>query len=74
MTEISIPYYGMYGRPETIVGTLVTLVEGVGCFKGEGAAKRPLPLRVHVMRVEVTGVASVDHYVCLGDRAPGRGS
>jgi|GEM_PF-3834344 hypothetical protein len=51
MTEISIPYYGMYGRPETIVGTLVTLVEGVGCFKGEGAAKRPLPLRVHVMRL-----------------------
>ena len=40
MTEISIPYYGMYGRPETIVGTLVTLVEGAGCFKGEGAAKR----------------------------------
>ncbi len=29
MTEISIPYYGMYGRPETIVGTLVPLVEGV---------------------------------------------
>ena len=49
MTEIFIPYCGMYGRLETIVGTLVTLVEGVGCFKGEGAAKRPSPLRVHLM-------------------------
>ena len=49
MTEISIPDYGMYGRLETIAGTLVTLVEGVSCFKGEGAAKRPLPLRVHLM-------------------------
>jgi hypothetical protein len=31
---------------ETIAGTLV---EGVNCFKGEGAAKRPSPLRVHLM-------------------------
>ncbi len=46
MTEISIPDHGMYGRLETIAGTLV---EGVNCFKGEGAAKRPSPLRVHLM-------------------------
>jgi hypothetical protein len=37
MTETSIPYYSTYGCPETIAGTLV---EGVDCFKGEGAAKR----------------------------------
>jgi hypothetical protein len=37
MTKISIPYYSIYGRLETIAGTLV---EGVDCFKGEGAAKR----------------------------------
>ena len=51
MTENVILYCDMYGRLETIAGTLVTLVEGVGCFKGEGAAKRPLPLRIHVMRL-----------------------
>jgi hypothetical protein len=46
MTEISIPYYSMYARLETIASALV---EGVDCFKGEGAAKKPLPLRVHLM-------------------------